>query len=192
LCAAGRVEPFSFSTRRIKIRFVLSGGDKIVSGQFSIQAVCRKRFLKSCDTRKRCSWFGDNFLPRPSDLNFDLPLPFGFGARRERSQFNKNQNTLLKIIFFIFFDSLRYFRAFGSFAARFVQSIIARLMPQARNCRQPFDCGRRNADKIEGKTEKAKVFLFFEERVRESKKQAAAWRNSTRLRCSATTSKLTE
>lgn len=110
-CIAGRGEPFLFSARRIKIRFASPGSDKIVSAQISIQAVRRKRFLKSCDSRKRCLCLGDSFLPRPSDLNFALPLPFDFGAKRERSQFNKNQNTLFKIIFFIFSAFLRNFRA---------------------------------------------------------------------------------
>jgi hypothetical protein len=101
------------------------------------------RFLKSRATFSRCSCFGDNFLCRLTGLKLDLPS--GLAARRERSKFNKNQKTRFDSNFFILSFLPSFSRLEISFAARFVQSVFARLMPNAKT----IGFLPKNADEIE-------------------------------------------
>jgi hypothetical protein len=94
--APGRSQQAAFFSANL-IEFRLSHASAVIL-MFRISHL-PEAVLKSRAIFSRCSCLGDNFLCRLTGLKLDLPPDFA--ARRERSQFNKNQKTRFDSNFFI-------------------------------------------------------------------------------------------
>jgi methyl-accepting chemotaxis protein len=95
--------------------------------------------------------------------NFDLPSKRR--AKRERSQLIKNCKIFCVNIFFIS-CFLRNFCRFVAFAARFVQSVLAKQVPHAKNGGERVDSERRGSLKAKKNGEIKRIAFFAKPKKR--------------------------